>query len=253
MKAERAAIQIVQHPWFQRLVLVAILAAGILAGLETQKELMARHGGLLHALDTAILGIFVLEAALKIAALGRSYFKDGWNLFDFAIVLLCLLPLESEFAVVLRLVRLLRVLRLITALPKLQLLVGALLRSMSSMGYVTLLLALMFYIYAVAGVHLFGSGGNGPFGSLSTALLSLFQIITLDNWSDLFATVSVAAPMAATVYFISFILMGTMIMLNLFIGVITNSMAEIHAEIEAPSPAPTTGGLADDMRLSQTP
>jgi len=134
---------------------------------------------------------------------------------------------------VLRLARGLRLLRLITALPKLQLLVGALLKSLGAMGYVSLLLALMFYIYGVAGVHLFGKADAAHFGSLPAALLSLFRVITLDNWSDIFRAAQAGAPLAALAYFISFILLGTMIMLNLFIGIIMNSMAEMHAEIEA--------------------
>lgn len=226
------ARSIIDHAWFQPVIVVTILLAGVLAGLETSKAMLSAHGPLLRALDAVVLGVFVIEAVLKLMAHGRQYFRDGWNVFDFSIVVLCLLPLHSQFAVVLRLARALRLLRLVTALPKLQLLVGALLKSISSMGYVALLLGLMFYIYAVAGIHLFSMHDPEHFGSLHTALLSLFQIITLDNWSDLFAVVAAAVPVTATLYFISFILLGTMIMLNLFIGVITNSMAEMHAEMD---------------------
>lgn len=210
-----------------------ILLAGVLAGLETNTALVTQHGALLHTLDGIVLGVFVIEAALKLTAQRGRYFSDGWNIFDFGIVVLCLLPIQSQFAVVLRLVRALRLLRLVTALPKLQLLVGALLKSISSMGYVSLLLGLMFYIYAVAGVHLFSAHDAKHFGSLPVALFSLFQIITLDNWSDLFGAVSPHAPLTATLFFVSFILLGTMIMLNLFIGVITNSMAEMHTELDS--------------------
>ncbi len=223
---------ITKHVWFHRLIVAMIALAGVLAGLETDATVVAKHGLLLHALDWMVLGVFVIEASLKLAAMGTRYFRDGWNVFDLSIVVLCLLPVNSQFAVVLRLVRSLRLLRLVTALPKLQLLVGALLKSISSMGYVSLLLGLMFYIYAVAGVHLFSAHDAEHFGSLPVALLALFQIITLDNWSDLFGAVSPHAPLTATLYFVSFILLGTMIMLNLFIGVITNSMAEMHKELD---------------------
>lgn len=232
-----AAQTIIQHAWFHRLIVVMIALAGVLAGLETNAAIVAGHGPLLHALDWLVLAIFIVEAVLKLTAMGARYFRDGWNVFDFLIVVLCLLPMNSQFAVVLRLIRSLRLLRLVTALPKLQLLVGALLKSISSMGYVSLLLGLMFYIYAVAGVHLFGQHDAAHFGSLPVALLTLFQIITLDNWSDLFSAVSPHVPLTATLYFVSFILLGTMIMLNLFIGVITNSMAEMHTELEGSSSA----------------
>lgn len=228
--------RVVQARWFQRVITAAILAAGLLAGLETNRSVVAAHGPLLQRLDALVLLVFLGEMALKLAAHGRRpwrYFRDGWNVFDFAIVALCCLPLDSEFAAVFRLARGLRLLRLITALPKLQLLVGALLKSLGAMGYVSLLLALLFYVYGVAGVHLFGAHDPEHFGSLTTSLGSLFRMITLDNWSDIFIAARAEAPIAATVYCVSFILLGTMIMLNLFIGIVMNSMSEMHAEIEA--------------------
>ena len=227
--------QIVEANWFHRTIVAVILLAGVLAGLETSAAVMARHGSLLRVLDALVLGVFIAEIALKLAAHGRKpwlYFQDGWNVFDFIIVVLCCLPVDSQFAAVFRLTRGLRLLRLVTALPKLQLLVGALLKSLGAMGYVGLLLAIMFYIYGVAGVHLFGQKDPQHFDSLPTALLSLFRVITLDNWSDIFRAAQAGAPVAAALYFISFILLGTMIMLNLFIGIVMNSMAEMHAEIE---------------------
>ena len=117
-----------------------------------------------------------VEALLKMASHGRQpwrYFADGWNVFDFLIILVCLLPLGGPFAAVLRLARALRLFRLVSALPRLQLLVGALLKSLSAMGYVSLLLALLFYIYAVAGIHLFGAHDPKNFGSLAAAVAVL--------------------------------------------------------------------------------
>lgn len=225
---------LVQAPWFHRGVMAAILLAGVLAGIETDPAMITAHGPLLAVLDRAVLGVFLVEAALKILAQGRKpwrYFHDGWNVFDFLVLVLCLLPMNSAFAMVLRLGRALRLLRLVSALPKLQLLVGALIKSFSSMGYVGLLLGLMFYIYAITGVHLFGAHATEHFGSLSAAFLTLFQTITLDDWRNLYSSASSASPAAAAVYFISFILLGTMIMLNLFIGIIMNSMSEMHEEL----------------------
>ena len=153
------AKRIVDSQPFRAIIIAVILLAGVLAGVETSATMLAQHGALLHALDAAVLAIFIIEIVLKVAAHGRrplDYFRDGWNVFDFTIVALCVLPVGGPFAAVLRLVRTLRLLRLVTALPKLQLLVGALIKSLSSMGYVGLLLGLIFYIYAVTGVHLFG-------------------------------------------------------------------------------------------------
>jgi voltage-gated sodium channel len=233
----RWAQQITASKPFHQVIVAVIVGAGVIAGLETSREMMARHGELLLALDKVILSIFILEAVLKMAAHGRQpwrYFADGWNVFDFLIIVICLAPVGGPFAAVLRLARALRLLRLVSALPKLQLLVGALLKSLSAMGYVSLLLALLFYIYAVAGIHLFGAGDPQNFGSLGAALLSLFRIVTLDNWSDLYNAQAAHVPtFKVLVYFATFIVFGTMIILNLFIGIIMNSMSEMHAEIAA--------------------
>ena len=227
--------QLVASKPFHHFIVAVIVLAGVVAGLETSAALMQTHGATLLALDKIILGIFVVEAALKMAAHGRKpwrYFADGWNVFDFLIVVLCVLPVGGPFAAVLRLARALRLLRLVSALPKLQLLVGALMKSLSSMGYVSLLLALLFYIYAVAGIHLFGKTDPVHFGSLPTALLSLFRLVTLDNWADIFNLQIAHVPaIKVAIYFVTFIVFGTMIILNLFIGIIMSSMSEMHAEI----------------------
>ena len=242
--------QIADAPFFGRAITVVILAAGVLVGVETYADFSARHRGLLHLLDQIILGIFIAEIAIKIGAEGRHplrYFRDGWNVFDFVIVAACLLPFGSSSVTVLRLLRLLRVLRLVRALPRLQLLVNALLKSIPSMGYVTALLFLLFYIYAVAAVFLFGANDPIHFRSLEMAMLSLFRVVTLEDWTDIMytqmlgcegygygaqpelCTASQAQPVLAALFFVSFVL-GTMIMLNLFIGVIMNGMEEAHRE-----------------------
>lgn len=227
--------QLVASKAFHHFIVAVIVLAGIVAGLETSPAMMERHGTILLGLDKFILGVFIVEALLKMAAHGRQpwrYFADGWNVFDFLIVVLCLLPVGGPFAAVLRLTRALRLLRLVSALPKLQLLVGALLKSLSAMGYVSLLLGLLFYMYAVAGIHLFGKTDPASFGSLGAALLTLFRIVTLDNWGDIyFAQVAHVPAMKVALYFATFIIFGTMIILNLFIGIIMNSMAEMHAEL----------------------
>ena len=220
---------------FHHAIVAVIVLAGVVAGLETSPAIMAQHGVLLHGLDRFILAIFIVEALLKMSAQSRRpwrYFADGWNVFDFLIIVICLLPVGGPFAAVLRLGRALRLLRLVSALPKLQLLVGALLKSLSAMGYVSLLLALLFYIYAVAGIHLFGAHDPKNFGSLPAAFLSLFRLVTLDNWADLFNGQLPHVPgIKVAIYFVTFIVFGTMIILNLFIGIIMNSMSEMHAEI----------------------
>jgi len=213
---------------FQRFVLGLILFAGLLVGLETSADLMARVGGLFKGLDRVVLTIFVAELVVRIGACGRRpwrFFTDAWNVFDFVIVAVCLLPVNAEFAAVLRLVRVLRVLRLITAVPKLQILVGALLKSIPSMAYVGLLLSVLFYIYAVLGVSIFGRTDPEHFGTLGAAALTLFQVVTLEGWADIMRAQFAAQSVLVTVgYFVTFILLGTMTVLNLLIGVIVSGM-----------------------------
>lgn len=238
---------------FQRSVLGLIVLAAVIIGLETYPGLMARHGGIIKLLDWVVIGLFGIEALLKMAQHGRRwwrYFRDPWNLFDFTILVVCLLPVGGHFAAVLRLLRVLRALRLITALPRLQILVTALFKSVPSMGYVGLLLLLLFYIYGVVGVALFQDNDPIHFGSLDAALLSLFRVVTLEDWtdimyiqmygSDVYAIDNPAVapeepraqPVLGVLYFVSFVLLGTMVMLNLFIGVLIGSMQEAQAEAQ---------------------
>lgn len=224
------------RPGFQHAVIGLILFAGLLVGAETHRPWMESHGSIFHALDRVVLTLFVAELALRIAAHGRwpwKFFLDPWNCFDAVIVGVCLMPAHTEFAAVLRLVRVLRVLRLVTAVPRLQLLVGALIKSVPSMSYVALLLSLLFYVYAVGGVALFAAGDPDNFGNLPRAALTLFQVVTMEGWNDfMFAQFDEYPSRLVPVgYFVSFILIGTMIILNLFIGVIVNGMDEARQEM----------------------
>ncbi|HVJ21647.1 MAG TPA: ion transporter [Polyangiaceae bacterium] len=243
--------RVVDSNRFQTFVTFVILLAAVLVGIETYPSAVARYGDVLHALDKVVLGVFVLEIVMKMGAEGKRpwrYFRDPWNVFDFAIVAFAFMPVGSQYVTVLRLARLLRVLRLVHAVPRLQILVGALLKSVPSMGYVSLLLLLIFYVYAVAGVFLFGQNDPFRFGSLQIALVTLFQVATAEDWSttlytqmygctqagyegrEALCTAPSASPVLAPFYFISFILIGTMVILNLFIGVIMNGMEEAQEE-----------------------
>jgi voltage-gated sodium channel len=246
--------KIADAPWFVNFVTVVIIMAGIIVGSETYPEFAEENASLLHILNEIVLWIFVLEIAVKMGAEGKKpwrYFKDSWNVFDFIIVAAAFLPFGGNAVTVLRLLRLLRVLKLVRALPKLQVLVGALLKSIPSMAYVSVLLLLLFYIYAVAAVFLFSANDPLHFGNLQTAMLSLFRVVTLEDWTDVMyinmygcaeygydassvvaCTNSEANPVLGALFFVSFVLIGTMIMLNLFIGVIMNGMDEAQAESE---------------------
>lgn len=249
------ARSVAEAAWFKNFVTAVIVAAAVLVGIETYPQLEHRWHASLHLLNNVILAIFVLEIVVKLVAeMPRplNYFRDPWNDFDFFIVAVCFVPGMGQYAVVLRLLRLLRVLKLLNAIPKLQILVGALLKSIPSMFYVSILLFLLFYVYAVAGVFLFGTNDPYHFGNLQSSLLSLFRGVTLEDWTDLmyiqmFGCAEYPFPempsgprceasqgnwWLGAAYFVSFVLLGTMIILNLFIGVIMSGMDEATAESE---------------------
>ncbi|MEQ8316430.1 MAG: ion transporter [Phycisphaerales bacterium] len=244
--------QIAEAGWFHAIVVGVILVAAINVGLETYPQIMERVGPLLLGLDKLIIGIFMAELVIRIGAHWPRpwrFFLSGWNVFDFVIVAVCLLPLGGPYAAVLRLARVLRVLRLVTVVPRLRVLVIALLHAIPSIIYVTLLLVLLFYVYAVMGTVLFGKNDPVHFGTLQDSMFSLLRTVTLEDWTDLYYIQSYgsdvyrppgidryphaqpqAMPVVAAVYFVSFVIIGTMIVLNLFIGVVISSMTEAQAE-----------------------
>lgn len=264
--------RIAEAKWFQNSITIAILIAGVLVGIATYPEFSEKHHSTLELLNKIVLWIFVLEVVIKLIAEGKKpwrYFQDGWNVFDFIIVAAAFLPFGGSSVAILRLLRLLRVLKLVKALPKLQLLVNALLKSIPSMGYVSVLLLLLFYIYAVAAVFFFGANDPIHFENLQMSMLSLFRVVTLEDWTDVMyinmygcenygydgnmdlCTNSSASPIGAALFFVSFVLLGTMIILNLFIGVIMNGMDEAKEEVinENETPPLDTESSLDELEV----
>ncbi|GAA5445859.1 hypothetical protein Misp06_04065 [Microbulbifer sp. NBRC 101763] len=220
--------KIVEAPLFNQVIIGMILLNGIAVGLETSNWVVERFGALLGGINQLVLGAFILEALIKIAAHGSRpwrYFSSGWNCFDFTIIALSLIPAAGPLATLARLVRVLRVLRLVSAFPELRTLVDTLLRSLPSMLHIALLMGIIFYIYGVAGYFLFHDVDPTHWRSLPIALLSLFRIVTFEDWTDIMYTAMDAMPWA-WVYFISFVVMGAFVMINLFIGVVLNNLEE---------------------------
>ena len=218
--------------WFHHGIMAVIIVNGIVIGLDTSAALRAAYAELFELLNQVFLAIFVVEAAMKIAAEhprpGR-YFKDGWNVFDFTIVVISLLPATGQLATLARLARLLRVLRLVSALPELRLIVSTLVRSIPSMAHVIVLMSIIFYVYGVAGYHLFHETDPTHWRNLGISLLSLFRIVTLEDWTDIMYA-AMAAHSWAWVYFVSFVVLGTFVVINLFIAVVLNNLDEAKQE-----------------------
>jgi voltage-gated sodium channel len=159
----------------------------------------------------------------------KKYFGDGWHLFDFTIIILSLIPFSAEYATIARLLRLLRILRLVSRVPQLRLIVITLLRSIPSMAHVMLLMMMLMYIYAITGYHLFHQAIPESWGSLGQALLTLSTIATLEGWPEHMEKCLQVTPYA-WIFFISFIILATFIIINLFIAIVLDNMEKAKQE-----------------------
>jgi len=214
---------LVEATAFQHLIVAIIVANAIIIGLETSPRIMDQIGGLLLVLDTIALGIFIVEIALKLFIYRLGYFRGAWNVFDFAIVAVALIP-AGQGLTVLRALRILRALRLLSVVPKMRVVVQGLLSAVPAMGSVLTLLALVFYVFAVMATKLFGMQFPHWFGTIGDSLFSLFQVMTLESWaSGIVRPVMELFPFAWA-FFVPFILITTFAVLNLFIAIIVNSM-----------------------------
>src|SRR5690349_18588914 len=161
------------HPLTERVLMALVILNAIVLGLETSKPVMAAIGPLLDALDQTILAIFVVEIASRLIVHRWGFFRDRWNVFDFVVVGMALIPATNSFSV-LRALRILRVLRLITAVPTLKRVSAGLLASLPGMGSILFLIGLLYYVFGVLATTLFGEAHPTLFGSLPAALWTLF-------------------------------------------------------------------------------
>ncbi|MBF9048505.1 ion transporter [Roseobacter sp. HKCCD9010] len=210
-------------------IIGVIIFNAILLGMETSPTLMGIAGPLILTLDRICLGIFVVEIILKLIAHRLAFFRSGWNIFDFAIVGIALLPVTQGLSV-LRALRILRVLRVISVAPRLRRVVEGFVTALPGMGSVFLLMAIIFYIGAVMATKLFGASFPEWFGTLGRSLYSLFQIMTLESWSMGIVRPVLEVYQYAWVFFVPFIMMTTFAVVNLLVGLIVNSMQDAHAE-----------------------
>ena len=223
---------LIESSRFQNAIMVVIVLNAIIIGMETSSGLMARYGEILVALDRIAIVIFIVEIALKLIVYRISFFKNGWNIFDFVIVGAALLPTGGSLSV-LRALRILRALRLISAMPKMRKVVQGLFAAIPSMGTVIVLLGLVFYIAAVMATKMFGSEFPQWFGTIGASLYSLFQIMTLESWSMGIVRPIMEVYSWAWVFFVPFVLVTSFVVLNLFIAIIVNAMHEETDEEQA--------------------
>jgi voltage-gated sodium channel len=211
---------------FGKVITVLIVINAVILGMETYPNLMAEHGALLRTIDHSILWAFVAEMAIRFGAYGRGFFRDPWNIFDLAVVVVAFMPANEAFAV-LRAARVLRVLRLISIFPRLRRVIEGLITAIPGIGSIGAILAIIFYVFSVMATKLFGDTHPQYFGTLQASLFSLFQIMTLEGWPDIVREVKQSHPFAPA-FFIPYILVATFTVLNLFIAVIVDAMQRQH-------------------------
>ncbi|MCU4652392.1 ion transporter [Roseibacterium sp. SDUM158016] len=218
-----------ERPQVRYTIIGVIVFNAVVLGMETSDTLMARWGSLIYALDRACLAVFVVEIALKLVALGPRFFRSGWNVFDFIIVGIALVPAAQGLSV-LRALRILRVLRIVSAVPSLRRVVEGLFTALPGMGSVFLLMSIIFYIGAVMATKLFGASFPDWFGTLGASLYTLFQVMTLESWSMGIVRPVLEVYPYAWAFFVPFIMVTTFAVVNLIVGLVVNSMQDAHSE-----------------------
>ncbi|MCA1806148.1 MAG: ion transporter [Xanthomonadaceae bacterium] len=220
----------VENPRVQNLIIALIVINAVILGMETSPAIMDRVGPLLITLDSIILGVFVVEIGMKLIAQGPGFFRRGWNLFDFLVVGIALVPASGPLAI-LRALRILRVLRLLSMLPRLRFVVEALLHSLPGIGSIALLMVVVYYVAAVMATGLFGATHPQWFGDIGSSMYTLFQIMTLESWSMGIVRPVMESHPYAWLFFIPFILIATFTVLNLFIAIIVDAMQTMHEAV----------------------
>ncbi|GAB5558477.1 MAG: hypothetical protein SynsKO_01240 [Synoicihabitans sp.] len=212
---------------FQHAITAVILINAAVLGLKAGPDQGAGAPWILIKADKICLGIFLVELALKLVAYGLRFWRSGWNVFDFLVVVIALVP-DSGVWGVLRALRVLRVMRLLTVVPQMRRVVAAFLHAIPGLGGVVAVMVVFLYTAAVLATNLFGGDYPQYFGSVGASLFSLFQIMTLESWS-----MGIVRPLMEThpwawLFFVPFIIIATFTILNLFIGIIVSTMQELH-------------------------
>jgi len=242
------------HKAFELTVITIIVVSALLIGAKTYEEEVSRFQAVMLWLDVAVTVFFLVEILIRMAAEKRlrDFFRKGWNIFDFLIVTVSLIPLDdSEMVLLARLLRIFRVLRLVSMIPELRMLIAALFKSIPRMGYVVLLMFIIFYIYGALGSFLFASVDEKLWGNISLAMLTLFQVATFESWATAVLYPTMEHYPYAWIYFLTFIFLNAFIFLNMMIGIVLDVMQKESLAIELETgegEAAELHGLRDDVR-----
>lgn len=232
-QVQRRLKKVDSSPLFQWSVITVIVMSALLIGAKTH-DLPEQVVSLLSFLDSAITVFFVIELSIRFIAYPnkKTFFKSGWNIFDTIIVIGSLIPAGGSGVLLARLLRVFRVLRLVSMVPELRLLINALIKAIPRMGYIALLMFVIFYIYAAVGSILFHQINEVLWGDVSISMLTLFRVATFEDWTDVMYETMAVHPMS-WVYYLTFIFLTAFIFLNMMVGTILEVMGQEHENFRA--------------------
>ncbi len=214
---------------FETFIIIIIMASALVVGVKTY-DLPPLVYQILYVLDWMITLIFVIEISIRFLAEHphRNFFKSGWNLFDFTIVAISLIPIENtDMALVARLVRVFRVLRMVSIVPELRILLNSLVIALPRLGYVMALMFIIFYMYAAVGSLFFAEINPVLWGDIARAMLTLFRVMTFEDWTDvMYETMTVYG--FSWLFYVTFIFLTAFAFLNMVIGIVVNVLEEQH-------------------------
>ena len=228
-KLVNAFLKIRNSKFFNTLVISVIIASALYAGVSSYNEnIPADYAFLLQVFDYSITVFFTIEILIRIIA-ERSlvnFFKDGWNVFDFLIVSISLIPIGgAESVFVVRLLRIVRILRIITVVPAFRHIIDSLVKTIPRVGFIALLMFIFIYIWGALGTLFFDEVDPEHWGNIGVAMLTLVQVATYDDWGAIMWELIVVYPIA-WIYFVSFIIVNAVVLLNMVIGVIVDVMTK---------------------------
>lgn len=222
----------IENKYTTNFILVVIMFNSIVLGLMTYPALNLKYGAFMHYSCEVCVIIFTIEIFIKLYVYGKRFFNDGWNNFDFILVAMSWVPTGGIFSSfrAFRVLRALRALRLITRLQRLRIIVQAIIESIPNVGWASLLLLLIFYIFSIMGTTMYSEAFPEFFGTIGKSMYSLFQIMTLESWSMGIARPVIKVFPFAWIYFISFILTSSFIVMNVIVGVVVNAIGELSEQ-----------------------
>ncbi|XP_058853524.1 cation channel sperm-associated protein 4-like isoform X1 [Acipenser ruthenus] len=232
---------LIDHMVYKMCILGLIIGNSIMIACQTNPSIAETYDTVFSVFEHMVLTVFIWEILVKWYYGFYIFWKDGWNILDFLIVLsLVLGPAVQVFmsSKVLRILRVLRVIRSIrglTALRGIAMMVQVILQSIPDMANIFLLLVIFMLVFAVFGVTLFGADVPQSFGDLATAMYSLFICITQDGWMTIYKDFQAEGDglkYGAAIYFFVFLTGGAFIFANLLVAVVTTNLELAMTEYE---------------------